>query len=97
MDAWFVRGHRTIIGLIRGVARTGWRPRQLRCSIGWVARMKGVDRLIYAVVGTRRGGGGGGGVKCEVPRTRCSTGVRLWGVLFGVRLSGMLVQPIGTI
>ena len=27
--------------------------------------MKGVDRLIYAVVRTRRGGGGGGGVKCE--------------------------------
>ena len=27
--------------------------------------MKGAERLIYAVVGTRGGGGGGGGVKCE--------------------------------
>ena len=55
--------------LIRGGARTGSWPRQLRCPIGWVAWMKGADRLIYAVVRTRRGGGGGGGggggVKCE--------------------------------
>ena len=60
--------------------------------------MKEDEGLIYAVVGTRRGGGGGGGgVKCEVPRTRCSTGVRLWGVLFGVRLSCMSVLPIGVL
>ena len=58
--------------------------------------MKGADRLIYAVVRTR---GGGGGVKCEVPRIRYSTSVRLWGVLFGVRFWGvrfscMSVLPI---
>ena len=47
--------------LRRGVARIGWRRRQLRYPIGWVARMKEDERLIYAVVGTRRGGGGGGG------------------------------------
>ena len=57
--------------------------------------MKGAEGLIYAVVGTRRGGGGG--VKGEVPRTRCSCGVRLWGVLFGVRLSCMSVLPIGAL
>ena len=55
--------------LRRGGSRTGWRPRRLRYPIGWVARTKGADRLIYAVVGMRRGGGGGGGggggVKCE--------------------------------
>ena len=90
----FVRGRQTIIGLIRGAARTGSWPRRLRYPIGWVAWMKGAEGLIYAVVGTRRGGGGGGGVKCEVPRTRCSTGVRFWGVLFGVRLSCMSVRPI---
>ena len=45
----------------RGGVRTGWRPRQLRLPIGWVAWMKEDERLIYAVVGTRRGGGGGGG------------------------------------
>ena len=61
----FVRGHRTTIGLMRGGARTGWRPRRLRFPIGWVAWMKGDEGLIYAVVGTRRGGGGGGGVKYE--------------------------------
>ena len=47
--------------LMRGVARTVLRRRQLRFPIGGVARVKGVDRLIYAVVRTRRGGGGGGG------------------------------------
>ena len=57
--------------------------------------MKGDDRLIYAVVGTRRGGGGGGGgVKGGVPRTRCCSGVGLWGCLFGVRLSCMSVLPL---
>ena len=74
----------------------GWRRHQLRYPIGWVARTKGDERLIYAVVGPRRGGGGGG-VKCEVPRARCSTGVRLWGVLFGVLLSCMSVLPLGII
>ena len=29
-----------------------------------------------------------------MPRARCSTGVLLWGVLFGVRLWGMSVLPI---
>ena len=57
-------------------------------------------------VNLRRGGdeegGGGGGVKCEVPRTRCSTGVRLsvvrrWGCLFGVRFSCMSFRPIGVL
>ena len=76
--------------LIRGVARTVSLPCQPRCPIGWVAWMKEAEGLIYAVVGTRRGGG----VKGEVPRTRCSCGVRLWGVLFGVRFSGMSVQPM---
>ena len=58
--------------------------------------MKGAERLIYAVVGMRRGGGGG--VKREVPLcTRCSSGVRRWGCLFGVRVSGMSVLPIGVL
>ena len=66
MDASFVRGRRTVIGLIRGGVRIGSRRHQLRCPIGRVAWMKEDDRLIYAVVRTRRGGGGGGGgVKCE--------------------------------
>ena len=47
--------------LIRGGSQIGWWRRQLRYPIGWVARAKGEERLIYAVVRTRGGGGGGGG------------------------------------
>ena len=79
--------------LRRGGARIGWRRHQLRYPIEWVARTKGADRLIYAVVGTRRGGG----VKCEGACIGCLFGVRFWGVLFGVLFSGMSVLSIGTI
>ena len=91
----FVRGHRTVIVLIRGGARTGWRRRQLRYPIGWVARVKGVEGLIYAVVGTRRRGGGGGGVKCE----ECASGVALecgfGGVLF--RSMSLSIRSVGAL
>ena len=97
MDASFVRGRQTVIVLRRGGSRIGWRRRQLRYPIGWVAWMKGADRLIYAVVGTRRGGGGGGGGKIWGACIGCCSGVRFWGVLFGVRLSCMSGLPIGVL
>ena len=73
----------------RGGARTISRRRQLRFPIGWVARVKGVDRLIYAVVGTRRGGGGGGGggkrwgTAHWVFHWRAALGRAVWRAVFG--------------
>ena len=60
--------------------------RQLRYPIGWVAWMKGADRLIYAVVGTRGGGGGGGGKRWGtahwVFHWRGALGVSVWRAAF---------------
>ena len=70
------------------VERYGW----LRSLWPWC----GPWCCVYAAAGMG-GGGGGGGVKGGVPRTRCSTGVRLWGCLFGVLLSCMSVLPVGAL
>ena len=46
--------------------------------------MKEGERLIYAVVGTRRGGGGGGGgVKCEGRASGVALACGFGGVSFG--------------